>query len=139
MSLLKDFTELQFSTKSVLLAVSLLMPFWYLDLFLFAEKYVSNKSIEIPIIISFCLSVLFLVLNSLSYSISCEVSKTMKKYDNPRIFIIWTTGTSVINISLFTYIWFFLGYGFFCFMTSVFLWTIVRVIFWGTLALIKKK
>src|ERR1041385_6636692 len=56
MTLLKDFNELHVRVKSFLIGWLIVMPFWYFDIFLFYPECISENSIHIPIILSFCIS-----------------------------------------------------------------------------------
>lgn len=66
MSALKEFNELHPNIKTVCIGLALLMPFWYLDIYLFSRIPI-DKNIQIPIVISFCLSICWFALNTATY------------------------------------------------------------------------
>ncbi len=62
MSYLEDFNKLNPSVKSVVIGIVLIIPFWYFDIYLFKKKFFYDAPIFIPIVASFCLSVVSLLL-----------------------------------------------------------------------------
>jgi hypothetical protein len=45
--------------KIVIGGIIVIMPFWYLCIYIFAKNILYNSTIEVPIIISFCLTILW--------------------------------------------------------------------------------
>lgn len=63
MALIKEINELPFSLKSFIISLVLIMPFWYLSIFIFKKDLIVLNGIQIPIILSFCLSACYFSLN----------------------------------------------------------------------------
>lgn len=83
MSLIKDINDLHLSVKSITIGLVLLMPFWYLNIYLLAPWYVEKAPIQLPIIIAFCLSVGWLMTSMLfSYSLFLKVAIQQKVYSD---------------------------------------------------------
>jgi len=61
MSYVNDFFKLDFPTKATVIGICLLMPFWYIDIYLFHRQFFSNAPIYLPIVFSFCLTVCWLI------------------------------------------------------------------------------
>lgn len=61
MSFLKDFNEYHFSIKTAVFCIAIYMPFWYLDTYLLARWYVDQTPMQLPIVISFCISIVWYI------------------------------------------------------------------------------
>lgn len=61
MSLADQLFKLDITTKSVILNILLLMPFWYIDLYLFKKEFFLSAPVYLPIVFSFCLTVAYLI------------------------------------------------------------------------------
>jgi hypothetical protein len=61
MSYVNDFFKLDFPTKATVIGICLLMPFWYIDIYLFHRQFFSKAPIYLPIVFSFCLTVCWLI------------------------------------------------------------------------------
>jgi hypothetical protein len=120
MSIIKDINELHINLRTVILSVATLMPFWYLDIFLFSQNTETFNRIEIPIIMSFCLSVTFFGINVVSIFLSMQYHKinTAKK-DNTVDLVVALT-YAIMSLSLWTIIWYFSKWNFSIFALSLF-------------------
>ena len=47
----------------MLLSTIAIMPFWYMNLYLFKNDFFTKSPIQMPIIISFCLTIVYLIIN----------------------------------------------------------------------------
>ena len=63
MSIIKEINELHLSLKTVLLSLVTILPFWYLSISILNINYINTNQIQIPIILSLCLTVCYYVLN----------------------------------------------------------------------------
>jgi hypothetical protein len=54
---IKDFINLEFKLKSIVISLALLMPFWYVALYLFDRPFIINNPFYTVAIFSFALSV----------------------------------------------------------------------------------
>lgn len=72
MSVLKEFDDLHITVKTICIGLALLMPFWYLDLFLFSHLPF-DKAYQIPVVISFCLSICWFVAQASTYVLFMSV------------------------------------------------------------------
>jgi hypothetical protein len=59
-----DFLKIHYSARAVIIGIALLMPFWYIDIYLFDKRFFNTSQFYIPIVFSFCLSISYLILNS---------------------------------------------------------------------------
>lgn len=66
MSIVKEFNELNITLKSFLLSLVCIIPFWYFSIFLLKPDFINSNDIQIPIILSFCLSLCYLSINFLN-------------------------------------------------------------------------
>jgi hypothetical protein len=64
MSILGEFNELHTNTKNDIICIGLVCPFWYLIIITFSTHFNSTQAhIELPVILSFCLSFTFFILH----------------------------------------------------------------------------
>ncbi len=67
MTLIKDFASINFRAVATIISIVLIMPFFYLMINLFESETIKkiNHSVEIPIVITFCISIVYFCLSIL--------------------------------------------------------------------------
>lgn len=53
---LKTFVKLDFASKSIVISILILMPFWYVALFLFNRTFITSNPLYVAAIFCFCLT-----------------------------------------------------------------------------------
>lgn len=122
MTAIKDALELPKYIKTVLVAIILLSPFWYLDIRLFELDYKFTNSIELPIIFAFCLTVLHLFLNYfLVFLVQQSFGKNAgSKIDDPIYMFLWILLLSIPVLAFLSYLFFLRQYSFFYLVTTIY-------------------
>lgn len=107
MSLLKDFNELDISVRTFTIGVAVLMPFWYLAIFFFGPEFMARVALEIPIIISFCLSIFFLFCNCFIAFIHTLIEHINEKsaISQTKVLVFFTLLKSILHFVAFAYLW----------------------------------
>jgi hypothetical protein len=137
----KGFNELHISIRGLLISLILIMPFWYLDLYLFKKDFFYTYFQQIPIIISFCLSIIWILLSHLSY-LFCDSVFFVQEEDNeipienPRI-VSMSVCFMVIHLGLLSSISYVYKWNFLFFLKVSFATLIIRVFLWLTAYLSK--
>lgn len=112
MSVVKDLNELHFTIKTFVIGLIITMPFWYLDIYLFAPWFTKANPIHIPIIVAFCLSIGWLLLcvvflDIFQYTEKPEVEKNEKPFEDEfEDFWLKVIILSIIFLGLFSFIWY---------------------------------
>ncbi len=57
------FNNLHPTLKGAIILLVIIIPFWYLSIYVFEPHFISEKPIQIPITLSFCLSVCTIILS----------------------------------------------------------------------------
>lgn len=130
MTAIKDALELPKYIKTVIVAIVLLAPFWYLDIRTFELDYKFTSNVELPIIFAFCLTVLHLFLNYfLVFLIQQSFWKNAgSKIDEPVYMFLWTLLLSVPVLALLSYFFYIRQFSFFCLATTVYSLTGVPIL-----------
>jgi len=63
MSLIKDVNELQLTVKAFVINVACVLPFWYMDLFIFQRSWFTFYPFYIPMVFAFCLTLVSYIPN----------------------------------------------------------------------------
>ncbi len=123
MSIIKDINELKPSSFKVFLFSTLFtMPFWYIALYLFKRSFLLDNPMHVPIVMAFCLTVCWLVLNILICIVS-EWLWTIKEKDRktkPELIIAGATVFAIGQLALYICIELGLKWDFFRFLAYVF-------------------
>ena len=61
MSFVKDIADLHIGLRTVLISILFVMPFWYIDIYLFGHTFFVNAPFYVPIVLSFCLAISSLI------------------------------------------------------------------------------
>ena len=129
MSIVKEFNDMHISYKLGTIAIVIIMPFWYLDLFLFCRSISLDKNIQISIVVSFCLSVCWLTINGFSTLVFAgiyeEEGDEKPKDFNERVAMV-SIVSSIFYISIFTAINFILKFKFHTFVYWAFGLTAIK-------------
>lgn len=111
------------ATRLFLSSLVIGTAFWYLNIFLFDRELISNERFYVPFVLSFCFSFLW---NLITLSVSFSLFKK-PQHPNQRLYpeqeqaadqewghkcIFWNVITSVILLSAFTLLEFFIQLGF---------------------------
>lgn len=108
MSLFSEIKELHVSQIMIILIIVITMPFFYLDVYFLNNNLFTSSPIQIPIIISFCMSICWYVIGLYMFWISPtrkekEVENKLGTDHTPHLFIlvfslVWLIIISVICI-----------------------------------------
>jgi len=98
MSVIKEINELHISTKTILVSLVIIIPFWYLSLFILNRQFVNSNQIHIPIIVAFCLSVCYYILNFISTLLFSETQEGDKNQPLVDKIAFLTTMTCIVSI-----------------------------------------
>ncbi len=60
---IKEFTDLPKDAKSIIVGMVLIMPVWFIDIFFFHRTFFNSNQLYIVIVISYCLSIAWLMVN----------------------------------------------------------------------------
>ncbi len=128
MSFIKEINELHISLKSTIFCLVCIMPFWYVDIFLFDNILINTTPFYVPIIFSFCFSLVWFMVNLIiTVFIKDILPKTMNATFIPffiaaLLAITWLSGA--------TYIAYMLKWHLLTFVNVLFCSYIIRQIFW---------
>lgn len=136
MSIIKEINELHINLKSNLFGVIAIIPFWYLDIFLFKPEFIENNNIYIPIVLSFCLSTCYFGLNVAS---GIQFNAWLYSDKNSIRTSIISFIMSVFWISILTYIGRMFSWPMMKFINVVFAFSISKVIAWGIIGFFRTK
>jgi hypothetical protein len=135
MTLVKEFSELHISLKTILISLTLIMPFWYISIFILNRNFVNSTQIHIPIILSFCLTFCYFILNLATTYLYDYLDKIGKqKENNPDIikdlFSISsiTTLLSIFWISILLFIGYYYDWNIISFIKIVFLISFIHLV-----------
>ena len=112
-----------------------IMPFWYLNIFLFKKDFIVNNDIQIPIILSFCLSITYSFLNFL---IAFFISGLTKNNGNLSGYLLVTAIISTFILSVFMFVNHLIKLKFLWFTIIVFSFSFVSFAILAIYAWIKK-
>ena len=103
MTLIKDFNELHNSLKSLLIGLLFVLPFWYLVIFLFDRQLIYDNQIQIPIILTFCLTVCHFIINLfIAFFLNSTILSGTKQ--SPELTFALTAFISILSLALLIYI-----------------------------------
>lgn len=144
MSIVKDLNELHFTLKTVVIGIIITMPFWYLDIYLFAPWFTKANPIHIPIIVAFCLSIGWLLLGVLFMDTFNDIerieAKRGEEVSDNEFEDFWASviAMSTVFLGIFSFIWYVAnGRFFYLVLTSFGLMCTIMAI--GKLDLLYKK
>ena len=137
---LDAFNKLHVTIRSFVIAVILLTPFWYFDLYLFKKGFVSHDYIQlIPSIAAFCLSLVWIAASAISCFFSVMASSEGKGFQDDNgvtIFSVLTVSFSVLHLGTYTYFAHLWKWEFYKFLNYTYLIVICRIVLWVTLTII---
>ncbi len=131
MSYLKDVAELHVSLRSFITAIAIAMPFWYFDLYLFHYDFFKVTPIQLPVVASFCLTLVWVSANfmcSIIWVSVIEKSEPSKKPDIENRFFI-SIFSSVFYTALLTFIGYIFNMDFKCFLKTAACVIAIRFVF----------
>lgn len=133
MSFLKDLNEFHISLKSFIISIVFIMPFWYVDLFLFKRDFFTTSPFYVPIAFSFCLSVIWFIFHAFNSSVMIYINELIMKRNKKQEFAFLSVLASLFSIcwlSLLTFIFYLTKLSF----LSLILWgisiTVFRALLW---------
>lgn len=128
---LEEFKKLHVSLKTIVLAIIVLLPFWYIDLYIFKKGFVSKDYFQpIPIIITFCFCTTWFAFNFISaFLFSIYISKSSIS-DGFSFEILISIFFSLIHLIIPSYIAYKLKIDFENLIDFLFGWTLIRIISW---------
>jgi hypothetical protein len=95
---IKEFTQLDMHSKSSIASVIVLMPFWYVSLFLFHKSFYKENDVLIKMLFAFCFSATWYYFNILNL----RIEYSLRKMSVPSQEVFKFSGIySVLFISLF--------------------------------------
>lgn len=65
MSIVKDIADLHITLRGAIISYIVVMPFWYLGMYYNGRDFFTSNPIQIPIILSFCLTTVSLIIGCL--------------------------------------------------------------------------
>lgn len=98
MSSIKDVSELPISIKASLINIVAIIPFWYLDIHLLSNWFVQQHPFYIPIIVAFCLTVGWYLLNLI---ISSYRIRTLKLTNSVALVLMVAQSTGILGLASF--------------------------------------
>jgi hypothetical protein len=123
--MIDDFNKLNLSIKWILASLAIIMPFWYLIIFLLNPHFVSYNAVHIPIVLSFCLSLVMEV--SFSFVAYRWVNLTGTDDDgDTNVNFALSTGITVVWATIVAYI---------CYCASLSLVVCINISCWVAVAL----
>ena len=135
MTIVKEFSELHISLKTILISLTLIIPFWYISIFILNRNFINSTQIHIPITLSFCLTFCYFILNLATTYLFDYLDKIGKeKEKNPDIirdlFSISsiTTLLSIFWISILLFIGYYYDWKLISFIKIVFLVSFIHLI-----------
>jgi len=138
MSIVKEFNELNITLKSFLLSLVCIIPFWYFSIFLLKPDFINNNDIQIPIILSFCLSLCYLSINFLNSFLIIGIS-SFREIANMSGRFILSTALSIIPLVFLFFFSQFYKIKLILFFEISFGVSLVLLVFATLIALIKKE
>ncbi|MGZ3901792.1 MAG: hypothetical protein ACXVDC_15805, partial [Bacteroidia bacterium] len=111
MSFIKDISDLHINYKSCIVAMAIVMPFWYLSIYFEGRAFFNDSPIYIPIVASFCFSVLALSLSLVSLIINFFADnkrKTKKEQFDLATFLILTVCLAIFYQAFYNLIFYFI-------------------------------
>lgn len=140
----KGFNELHITLRGLLTGIILVCPFWYLDLYLFKLDYFESQYIQIPVIASFCLTVVWLLLNHISALCFDEYIfegvdqiKGHAPVEHPRV-VSFGVVFSVLHLAFISYITYYFKWSFSFLIYLSFSSVLIRIVFWRIVISSKK-
>ena len=141
-NVLEDFNKLHITVRSFVIAVILLTPFWYFDLFLFKRDFVSHDYIQVmPIVVAFCLSLVWIAANAISclfFMLFLSEGKLDEK-DDIIAYSVITVIISVLHLGGYTYFAHLWQWTFYKFLNWTYLFVIIRLFIWLILAFLNSR
>ena len=138
MDYFESFFKLHFTVRATIVGILIIMSIWYLNLFVLNEQYVSSKVFYIPIIISFVMTINWLIVNVM---LGLFLTKLFLENKNAKEI---TTSTyqlgifcAIIYLSIFTYFGYVFKWNFLCSTKYVFLSSGSLVIIFGGIDLFR--
>lgn len=143
MSVLKEINDLHISSKTIIISLSVILPFWYLSIILLKLSYVENNQIHIPIVLSVCLTLIYYTLNLLITVIYDILENQLKNkkinFDNDEFVTISviTCIVSILWMSLLLFIGYYFDWKLLSYIKIVFLVSILHIPLFFILHIIK--
>src|SRR4051812_48360868 len=92
----KDFTKLDIYSRTTIISILILMPFWYISIYLFHKQFYSSSDILLKIVFSFCLSLTWYFANLVLLFLHSQILST---YNSSHSLFITASVLSVFFIS----------------------------------------
>lgn len=106
MSLIEEINKLHVSLKSFLVGLVFIMPFWYLDIYFFANPFFDSSPFYIPIVVAFCISAVCYLplyfLGMLVFSVTMPFNPT-RTIATPTVDTYLTVLVSIFTLGFLTY------------------------------------
>lgn len=135
MSIFSDFEKLHITTKSAVLSLAALVPFWFVSIYLFNKPLYNRGDLYIIGALCFCFSITYYALNILLSSLTLYI---VDEQDEEPIGILILGGiVSILYLCVSMLICYWMEWGFKTFIAVAYLYLIVRTIITGIIALLK--
>lgn len=139
MSILEDVNKLHLSIRYLIFSQILIMPFWYLSIYLFSNMDF-NSNIQIPIVSSFCLSLTYYILNIFSAGISLEsINLRNHQQIEKEAAFLDPIFNSIIYLSIFMFVGYWFGFHFRTFVLFTYSFSFLGIITKLFINLFKRK
>lgn len=142
MSIVKEINDLHISLKTIIFSLLSIMPFWYLAILTFNIGFIKSNQIQIPIVLSFCLTVCYYILNlSTTYFLKSIFSDEKTNDTNIDLFAtsIITCVVSIFWLSTFIFIGYYYDWKLLSIIKVIFLVFLIHLVLFFILRLIGKK
>lgn len=136
MGVIEDINKLHPTLRSLLIGIGFILPFWYVDIYLFNTQLFVSVPFYLPIAFAFCFSILWIGLNILLiltffemlFKVPYEIFEDNKKdtKDSFPFVVVY----SLITLCVFTLIGYVYGSSLFGFLELCFFAVISQMIIW---------
>lgn len=135
MSWFSDFDKLHVTSKSAILSLVVLFPFWFVSIYLFNRPLYNQGDLYIIGALCFCFSVTYFALNLLLAALAIYITESEDE-DGSATFVIGGI-ISVLYLSLSILFCYWMEWGFKTFVFVAFLYLIIRTSITAILAALK--
>lgn len=135
MSWFSEFNKLHVTSKSAILSLVVLFPFWFVSIYLFNKPLYNQGDLFIIAALCFCFSVTYLALNLILSALAIFVTDSDDD-DHSATFAIGGI-ISVLYLSLSMIFCYWMAWGFKNFIIVAFSYLILRIVVSGIFALLK--